>query len=606
MAKRGREKADNQDLPKAKLSLSNFKKSLRLFEYLGKNRWKFIFGMFFLIGTAVVGLIFPLISGKMLSYFGETGKSIDQMRDELFEIGKWMLLVLVLQGFFSFGRVFMFAQVTENILKGLRDSAFNRLVQMPMSFFSQNQVGELSSRIATDVNVISEAFTVNIAEVIRQSIIGIGGLILILNYTSWEVAKWFLMIIPPVIIIAIMFGKRIRKFSKAFQDKIAESNVVVVEALTGISSVKTFTNESYEIKKYESITEGIRQFGMRYGIFRGVFFAFIVTFIFGAVFFILWKMLLLKSEQAMTAEVFGKFLMLAIFVAGSLSGLPEQLASIQRALGATDRLFEMIDNPIEDTNISTDRIKDKKILGHIQFKNIHFSYPTRAEFKVLKNLSFEAKAGETIAIVGKSGSGKSTLAALVLRFYDADSGQYLIDGKNALDYELSELRDHIAIVPQDVLLFSGSIRDNIAYGKLNASEEEINTAAKQANAYDFIMSFPDQFNTLVGERGVQLSGGQRQRVAIARALLNDPAILILDEATSSLDSESEKLVQQALETLMKGRTSLVIAHRLSTIKNADKIIVLDNGSIKEEGTHEMLMGKQESMYKHLTEMQSLH
>jgi ABC-type multidrug transport system fused ATPase/permease subunit len=247
-----------------------------------------------------------------------------------------------------------------------------------------------------------------------------------------------------------------------------------------------------------------------------------------------------------------------------------------------------------------------KLKGELEFKNIAFSYPSRKDFVVLKDVSFKVKAGETVAIVGKSGSGKSTMAALALRFYEPEQGQYIIDGKPSTDYGLTEFRKQIAIVPQDVLLFSGSIKENIAYGKLNATEEEIIQAAKQANAYDFIMSFPDKLNTLVGERGVQLSGGQRQRVAIARAVLNDPAILILDEATSSLDSESEKLVQEALDKLMAGRTSLVIAHRLSTIRNADKIIVLENGKIKEEGSHEVLMQSEDSAYKYLIEMQSLN
>jgi ABC-type multidrug transport system fused ATPase/permease subunit len=606
MAKKGRVNSEHQDLPKAKLSLENFKKSFRLFKYLGRNKWYFVLGMIFLVGTAAVGLVFPVISGKMFSFFGEIGKPKAQMETELYKIGKILLLVLLLQGIFSFGRVYMFAQVTENILKGLRNNTFKRLIQMPMQFFSQNQVSELSSRMATDINVISEAFTVNIAEVIRQSIIAIGGLALIIHYTSWEIYKWFLFIIPPLTAVALLFGKKIRGFSKVFQDKIAESNIIVVESLTGITNVKTFTNEKFEIGKYESITESIRQFGLKYGIFRGAFFSFVIICVFGAVFFILWKMLLLKNGQDINAEQFGQFLMLSIFVAGSLGGLPEQIASIQRALGATERVFELIDGNIEKLDTSTSEGKVMKLKGELEFKNIAFSYPSRKDFVVLKDVSFKVKAGETVAIVGKSGSGKSTMAALALRFYEPEQGQYIIDSKPSTDYGLTEFRKQIAIVPQDVLLFSGTIKENIAYGKLNATDEEIIQAAKQANAYDFIMSFPDQFNTLVGERGVQLSGGQRQRVAIARAVLNDPAILILDEATSSLDSESEKLVQEALDKLMQGRTSLVIAHRLSTIRNADKIIVLENGKIKEEGSHDVLMQSEDSAYKYLIEMQSLN
>ena len=282
MAKRNRGGGDEEELPKAKLSKENFKKSLRLFTYLGQHKWKFIAGMMFLAASAAIGLIFPLLSGKMFSFFGETGKPQAQMEMELMGVAKILLLILVAQGVISFGRVYMFAQVTENILKGLRNDTFKRLVQMPMSFFSKNQVAELSSRMATDINVISDAFTINIAELIRQTIVGVGGLILLVYYTSWDIAQWFLIIIPALTTVAILFSRRIRKFSKSFQDKIAETNVIVGEALTGISNVKSFTNENFEIGRYDKVTSAVRDFGLRYGIFRGTFFAFVITFIFGA------------------------------------------------------------------------------------------------------------------------------------------------------------------------------------------------------------------------------------------------------------------------------------------------------------------------------------
>ncbi len=603
MAKRGRPGTDNEDLPKAKLSKQNLKKSLRLFTYLGQHKWKFISGMFFLTASAAIGLVFPLVSGKMFSFFGETGKPQAQMELELFGIGKIMLIILLVQGVFSFGRVYMFAQVTENILKGLRNDTFRRLVQMPMEFFSKSQVAELSSRMATDINVISDAFTVNIAEFIRQAIVGVGGLILLLC-TSWDIAQWFLFIIPPLITVAIIFSRRIRRFSKDFQDKIAESNVVVGDALTGISNVKTFTNEKFEISRYEKITEGIKNFGLKYGIFRGTFFSFIITFVFGSIFFILWKMLMLKNSGVISAEDFGKFMMLALFVAGSLGGLPDQIASIQRALGATDRVFELIDGNIEQIDLAFTKEKEKgPKQGEIEFKHVEFFYPTRPDFPVLKDVSFKAEKGQTVALVGPSGSGKTTIAALVLRFYDPVNGEIIIDGKSSKDYSLTSLRDQMALVPQDVLLFAGTIRENILYGNPDAKEEEIREAAKKANALEFIESFPDKFETRVGERGVQLSGGQRQRIAIARAVLKNPSILILDEATSSLDSESEHLVQEALDKLMEGRTSIVIAHRLSTIRNADKIIVLEKGKVKETGTHAELMHVEDGLYRSLNKLQ---
>jgi len=592
------------DIPKAKFSKENFKKSFRLFNYIEKSKGKFGLGMFFLAGTAAMGLYFPVIAGKLFGFFGADTDSFETIRPEVVKTGITLLVLLILQGFFSFGRVYMFSLVTENMLKGLRTDTFNKLIRMPMSFFSKNQVADLSSRVATDINVISEAFTTNIAEVIRQTIVGIGGLVLLVYYTDWNVAKWFIIIIPPITVIAIFYGKRIRKYAKDFQDKIAESGIIVSESLTGITSVKSFTNEKLEIDRYDKVTSEVRKFGIKYGIMRGTFFAFIITCIFGAIFFILYQMIQLKFDKQITGEQFGKFMMLSLFIAGSLGGLPEQLASIQRALGATDRVFDIIDNENEIINLEYQTNQNiKRVKGDLEFRNIQFTYPTRPDFKVLHNISFHAKPGETIALVGSSGSGKSTLASLALRFYEPDGGEYLIDGKRSSDYELTELRDQMAIVPQDVLLFGGTIKENILYGKPTATEAEIIDAAKQANAYDFIMSFPDKFETWVGDRGIQLSGGQRQRVAIARAVLKNPSILILDEATSSLDSESERLVQDALDKLMVGRTSIVIAHRLSTIRNADKIVVLQKGEVIETGTHKELIMQDQGLYYKLSKIQ---
>ena len=599
-----------EDLPKAKLSAQNFKKSFRLFQYLGNSKWIFVIGMFFVLATAIVGLYFPIMAGKMFGYLGQTTMAPDIFKDTVSGTGIELLILLIVQGIVSFGRVYTFSIVTENILKGLRIDTFKKLVRLPMSFFSKNQVADLSSRLATDINVISEAFTVSIAEVIRQSIVGVGGLILLVTYTGWDVAKWFLAIIPPITFIAIIYGRKIRKYSKNFQDKISESSIIVSEALTGITSVKAFTNEQLEISKYDKVTTDIRKNGVVYGVMRGAFFAFIIMCVFGSIFFILYQMLLLLNQigpdgkPLLLPENFGIFMMLSLFVAASLGGLPEQLASIQRALGATDRVFEIIDETHEEINLAhKNNLNQHRLEGDLEFKNIQFTYPTRPDFQVLKNISFSAKAGETIALVGSSGSGKSTLASLALRFYEPNSGQYIIDGKLSSDYELTELRDQMAIVPQDVLLFGGTIRENILYGKPSATDNEIIEAAKQANAYDFIMSFPDKFETMVGDRGIQLSGGQRQRVAIARAVLKNPSILILDEATSSLDSESERLVQEALDKLMVGRTSIVIAHRLSTIRNADKIVVLQKGEVLESGTHQELITNENGLYYKLSKMQ---
>ncbi len=601
-SERMKKQNDLQDMPKAKLNAENFKKGARLFDYLGKQKWTFAIGLIFLVLSAGVGLLFPMMSGKMFGMLGNSDKTqmIENLK-KLDNIGLTLLLILVVQGFFSFGRVFMFTRVTESLLESLRNKAFERLIKKPMSFFSKNQSGELSSRLATDLNVISEAFTMNIAEVIRQSIVGIGGLIIIMTSTNFAVSKWFLIIIPPLSILAILFARKIRNYSKQFQDKIADANVIVSESITGITNVKSFTNEAYEINRYEKQTSDIKRFGLLYGTFRGAFFAFVITCIFGAIFFMLYKMLQLNAQGIISGEEFGKFMMLALFVSGSLGGLPEQIASIQRALGATDRVFEIIDEDIE--NVLAQNKTAIQPHGKIELQQINFSYPSRENFEVLKDISFTANAGDTIALVGSSGSGKSTIANLILRFYNPIKGQILFDGQNINEIDLTLLRQQIAYVPQEVILFAGTIAENIAYGKVGATQQEIEEAAKKANAFDFINTFPEKWNTLVGERGIQLSGGQRQRIAIARAVLKNPAILILDEATSSLDSESEGLVQDALDKLMLGRTSIVIAHRLSTIKEANKIVVLHKGVIVEEGTHQELLEIENGFYVKLSKMQ---
>jgi ABC-type multidrug transport system fused ATPase/permease subunit len=300
------------------------------------------------------------------------------------------------------------------------------------------------------------------------------------------------------------------------------------------------------------------------------------------------------------------FVLYSTFVGASFGGIAELYAQIQKAIGATERVFELLEETPEKISSVENLTANQKIKGNITFKNVAFSYPSRKEIKVLKNVNFTANFGQKIAIVGPSGVGKSTIASLLLRFYDIDSGEILVDGKNIYDYDLENLRGNMSIVPQDVILFGGTIRENIAYGKPNATEEEIILAAKQANALNFIESFPEKMETIVGERGIKLSGGQRQRIAIARALLKNPSILILDEATSSLDSESEKLVQEALEILMQGRTSIIIAHRLSTIRSADQILVLDKGVITEQGTHKELIALENGIYKNLSNLQFSH
>lgn len=589
MAKR----KSKSDLPVTKLNTSNLKRSLRLFSYMGPHKWKLIIGMIFLALTGATALLFPKLIGNLL-------QSAEFSAEDINTMGLWLLLLFTAQAIFSFFRVVLFVNVTENMLSVIRQDAYNTLIKMPMSYFSGRRVSELNSRIAADIGQIQDTFTTGIAEFFRQIIIVIGGIIM-LFFTSIKLSLLMLATIPVFAIIAVIFGRYIKKLSKQAQDKVADSNTIVGETLQAIADVKAFTNEFFEIRKYKSAVVDIKSISIKGGLARGAFSSFIIFCIFGAIVLLIWYAVKLQYAGELRADELTTFILYTIFVGASIGGLPIQYAQIQKAVGATERVFDIIDETPE--NLKETEIK-QKIKGNLSFKAVDFSYPSRPDVQVLKKMNFNIKYGQSTAFVGTSGAGKSTVAKLILRFYDPQSGDILFDGKSAQDYDLSELRSQIAIVPQEVLLFGGSIKDNIAYGKPNASLEEVITAAKQANAHDFIMSFPEQYNTQVGERGVQLSGGQKQRVAIARAVLKDPVILILDEATSSLDTESELLVQDALEKLMKNRTSVVIAHRLSTIKKADQILVLQEGKIAAKGTHASLLEDETGLYHKLINIQT--
>lgn len=588
MAKR---KKDN-DLPKVKLTSSNLKRSLRLFNYIGPHKWKLIIGVIFLALTGVTALLFPKLMGDLIETADFTSEEINKM-------GLLLLVLFTAQAIFSFFRVVLFVNVTENMLSAIRQDTYNNLIKMPMQFFSNRQVNELNSRVAADISQIQDTFTTGLAEFLRQTIIVIGG-IAALFFTSVKLSLLMIATIPVFAIVAVFFGRFIKKLSKQAQDKVADSNTIVGETLHGIANVKAFTNEFFEILRYEKAVNSIKKIAIKGGLARGAFSSFIIFCIFGAIVLLVWYAVKLQNVGELSQSELITFILYTIFVGASIGGLPIQYAQIQKAIGATERVFDLIDETPEEID---EREIQQKLSGELAFKNVNFSYPSRPDFQVLKNINFEAKKGETIAIAGPSGSGKSTMAALVLNFYQPNSGQILFDQKPSEDFDLYELRSQMAVVPQDVFLFGGSILENIAYGRPNATKDEIIDAAKKANAHNFIMSFPDDYGTLVGERGVQLSGGQRQRVAIARAVLKNPKILILDEATSSLDSESEKLVQDALDELMMNRTSIVIAHRLSTIKNADQIIVVDQGEIIEKGTHQDLLTKDNGLYRKLNQLQ---
>jgi ABC-type multidrug transport system fused ATPase/permease subunit len=539
--------------------------------------------------------------GKLLGNENEIGNNMPSVDiSSLSVTGVFVLLIIVFasQSVFSFFRVVLFSYVTENTLRDIKQTAFKRFVHIPIAFFNKNKVGELTSRIATDINLLQGVLNTTIAEFFRQFITIIIGISYIV-YTSPSLALWMLAVIPIVIVIAIVFGSKVKKLSKKAQDESAKSNSILEEVLTGIVNVKAFTNEKFELSRFNKKVENVKKISIQSGLLRGAFVSFIMFFMFGAIVFIVWKAKSMIGVE-ISEDEFYSFIFFTIFVGASFGSLPSLYADLQKAIGASEYLMNLIEEEVEEKDQPNELIDFK---GNVTFSNVKFSYPSRQEVQVLKGISFQCNAGETTALVGSSGAGKSTISSLLLKFYNIDEGEINFDGVDVKSIKNESLRSQIAVVPQEVILFGGTIKENIAYGNLNATDLEIEEAAKKANAFDFISDFPDKMETLVGDRGIQLSGGQKQRVAIARAVLKNPKILILDEATSALDTESEKLVQDALDKLMENRTSFVIAHRLSTIKKANTILVLENGKIVQSGLHDDLIADNEGVYYKLNNMQ---
>ena len=593
---------------KVKLSKESYRKAKGIFSYLKPYSILFFIGWIFLFLSTTAGLVFPYLMGKLLGSTGQTQNLNESVRmidlDNINTVAISLFVLFGFQALFSFVRVVIFNNVTENTLRDMRNDAFTKLIYMPMDFFNRNKVGELTSRVSADITQIQETLRTTIAEFFRQVIIIVGGIAFLL-FISWKLALIMLGTVPVMAIIAVIFGRFIRRLSKEAQDFTAQSNTIIEEALTGISNVKSFTNEIFILSKFKKSTQQTRDLNVKSGLWRGVFVSFIIFCLFGAIVFIVWQGLLMTQGQKpeLSSEGFYQFVLFTIMMGASVGSLPDLYASIQKAIGSTENLMNVI-NEITEIEVNEGNARPQ-IVGKIKFENVSFSYPQRADIEVLKGVSFEVDKNQTLALVGASGSGKSTISNLLLKFYQPDSGTICIDNSKTSDFELTYLREHMAIVPQEVLLFSGTILENIRFGKPSATIEEVQEAAKKANAWEFISTFPEQLETEVGDRGIQLSGGQKQRIAIARAILKNPTILILDEATSALDSESERLVQEALEKLMEGRTSIVIAHRLSTIRNADQILVMQQGQIIERGKHEELIA-QKGVYSELVQLQQMN
>lgn len=575
---------------------AGFKDLLKLYSFMRPFRGKFFLGLIFLLISSGASLMFPKFLGNMVD-LGNQGKLIS----EISRTGLILLAILVIQALFSYLRTRLFVEVTERTLASIRQHLYNHLIRLPMSFFAVRRVGELNSRISSDIAILQDSLTTTLADFLSQILLITGGITLMV-ISSFRLTIFMLSILPAVALLSFFSGRAIRRFSKKAQGYVAESNTIVEETLQGIQNVKAFTNELFEINRYREKTDEVARAGIRGGKYQAAM-SFIVLIFFVAMGAVIWRGATLIAEGKMAAGQLFSFVIYSGFIAGNIGGMAGVYTRLQKAIGAAEKLLQLFDEPSETLDDQYIPVPETTLHGKIEFSRVAFEYPSRKENEVLHEVSFTAEPGQQIALVGPSGAGKSTIVSLLLKFYDPTSGQILFDGRDNSLFPLTALRAQMAIVPQDVFLFGGTIRENIAYGKPGSSEEEIIDAASQANAWEFIRLFPDKLETIVGERGVQLSGGQRQRIAIARAVLKNPKILILDEATSSLDSESERLVQEALDKLMKERTSIVIAHRLATIRNADKIIVLENGIIAEQGTHNELLASQKGLYQNMIELQ---
>jgi len=583
------------DGDKRPLNKSGFQKLIGIFRFVLPYRWTFILGLVALGLSSGTLLAFPYFAGKLLDV--AQGKK-DFFFTSINQIALALIGILLIQSVFSFIRVYTFTFVSERTLADLRQHVYTKIVWLPLSFFDSRRVGELISRITSDVSTLQDTFTFTLAELLRQLLVLLIGIpVIFILYPKLTI--FMLLTFPVLVLAALFFGKFIRKLSKKTQDQLASSNVIVEETLQSIAVVKSFTNELFEVLRYKKSLDEVVKTAIYASRYRGLFISFTIVALFGGIVAVSWYgAYLVQSGEAEVGELFS-FVLYTAFIGGSIAGLGDIYSQLQRSVGASERILEILDQP-DERSASTQSVKLK---GNIEFDQVSFTYPTRLDIEVLKKISFNVKPGEKVALVGPSGSGKSTIINLLMRFYPVKSGSIRVDEKENQTYNLYDYRHNIGIVPQEVILFGGTIRENIAYGKPGASEQEVIDAAIKANAWEFIESFPEKLDTIVGDRGVKLSGGQRQRVAIARAILKDPSILILDEATSSLDAQSEKLVQEALEKLMENRTTIVIAHRLSTIRKVDRIMVIKDGEIAESGSHLELSSLDNGIYSNLLKLQ---
>ena len=580
----------NQKEPVASLTSVNWR---RLFDYLKPYKGRMGLAILALLLSSGFGLAFPLVIVRLLDSVTKAKSFAPLNHLALLLVG-----IFLLQAAFTSIQSYLLSYTGEHIVYDLRTSLYTQLQKLSLSFYSSRRVGDIVSRLSSDVTQMRTMLTNNLTGFLSQVITLIGAIIIVLTMNT-RLTLFILALVPVLIAVAGVFGSRLQKASTQIQDQLADSTVVAEEGLQAIRVVKSFGREEYEIERYHTAMEKTFRASLRMSVYNSAFGALMMFLGFSTIAAIMWYGGREVISGHLTLAMITGFLMYGISIAGSLGGLASLYAQLRSAIGGVQRVFEILDTTPTIIDEPT-AINLPAARGQISFENVSFTYD--GEAPVLQNVSLNIRAGEILALVGPSGAGKSTIFNLIPRFYDPTEGLIRLDGHDLRSVTQRSLREQIGVVPQETILFGGTIRENILYGRLDATEDEMIEAAKAANAHEFIMAFPKQYETIVGERGMNLSGGQRQRIAIARAILKDPAILLLDEATSSLDNESEGLVQEALDRLMQNRTTVIVAHRLSTIKVAHRIAVLDKGCVVELGTHDELM-ELNGLYARLYSMQ---